>query len=302
MNLMHFKYAVEVARTQSISKAAENLFMGQPNLSRAIRELETELGITIFNRTSKGISVTPEGENFLRYARRITEQVDEVEHIFKDGGKSRGRLSIFATRTGYVSLALREYTKKLGAQLPIDIIYRETEIAETVAGVENRDCDLGIVRFEVKFERYFDASFSEKHLKSRTLREFTPVLLISKHNKLANAEKLTMAAIREGIEISDSDQYVPLLPSAESRGTEPDNPERRIFIYDRESALGMLESVPESYMWASDVPEALREKYGLVQRNCPENTRLFRDVLVYRDGYVLTEQDEAFVKMLGAYS
>ena len=56
MNILHLKYAVEVAKTRSISKAAENLYMGQPNLSRAIKELEESLGITIFRRTTKGIS------------------------------------------------------------------------------------------------------------------------------------------------------------------------------------------------------------------------------------------------------
>ena len=70
MNIVHLKYAVEIARTKSISKAAENLYMAQPNLSRAVKELEEILGITIFKRTSKGITVTPEGVEFLRYAKR----------------------------------------------------------------------------------------------------------------------------------------------------------------------------------------------------------------------------------------
>ena len=79
MNILHLKYAVEIAKTKSISRAAENLYMGQPNLSRAIKELEDNLNITIFNRNSKGITITPEGEEFLQYARRIISQVEEVE-------------------------------------------------------------------------------------------------------------------------------------------------------------------------------------------------------------------------------
>lgn len=71
MNLLYLKYAVEVARTTSITKAAEALYMGQPNLSRAIKDLEEELGIKIFKRTSKGIVPTEEGEEFLGYARSI---------------------------------------------------------------------------------------------------------------------------------------------------------------------------------------------------------------------------------------
>ena len=74
MNILHLKYAVEIAKTGSLNKAAENLYMGQPNLSRAIRELETCLGITIFERTSRGMIVTADGEEFLQYARRILAQ------------------------------------------------------------------------------------------------------------------------------------------------------------------------------------------------------------------------------------
>ena len=62
MNLLHLKYAVEVAKTRSINKAAENLYMNQPNLSRAIKELEESLGVMLFKRTSRGIQITPEGE------------------------------------------------------------------------------------------------------------------------------------------------------------------------------------------------------------------------------------------------
>ena len=65
MNTLHLKYAVEVERTGSISRAAENLFMGQPNLSKAIRELEETTGITIFKRTSKGVLPTPKLKAFL---------------------------------------------------------------------------------------------------------------------------------------------------------------------------------------------------------------------------------------------
>ena len=65
MNIAHLKYAVEVEKTASITKAGENLFMGQPNLSRGIKELEETLGVKIFKRTSKGIVPTPQGEEFL---------------------------------------------------------------------------------------------------------------------------------------------------------------------------------------------------------------------------------------------
>ena len=94
MNILHLKYAVEVEKTRSINKAAENLFMGQPNLSRAIKELEESLGITIFKRTSKGISPTEQGEEFLGYAKSILAQIDAVETIFSKDRQNRQQLKI----------------------------------------------------------------------------------------------------------------------------------------------------------------------------------------------------------------
>ena len=79
MNLMHLKYVVEIDKTRSISKAAENLYMGQPNLSRSIKELEQSLQITIFKRTPKGIEVTSDGEEFIQYAKKILADVETVE-------------------------------------------------------------------------------------------------------------------------------------------------------------------------------------------------------------------------------
>ena len=113
MNILHLKYASEIAKTGSLNKAAENLYMGQPNLSRAIKELEESLGITIFRRTSKGIITTPEGEEFLEYARKITSQVEEIESIYKKGKKGRQKLSVCVPRASYISYALAEFSKKI---------------------------------------------------------------------------------------------------------------------------------------------------------------------------------------------
>lgn len=75
MNILHMKYAVEVAKLGSLNKAAETLIIAQPNISRSIKELEADLGITIFNRSSKGMVLTPEGEEFIRYAKSILKQI-----------------------------------------------------------------------------------------------------------------------------------------------------------------------------------------------------------------------------------
>ena len=83
MNFSHIKYVVEVENTGSITKAANNLYMGQPNLSKAIKELEAEIGITIFKRTAKGVEPTKKGAEFLKYAKTILSQINELESLTK---------------------------------------------------------------------------------------------------------------------------------------------------------------------------------------------------------------------------
>ena len=76
------KYAVEVAKAGSLNKAAETLLIAAPNVSRSIKELEADIGISIFERTAKGMELTPEGEEFINYAKGILSQIDEVENFY----------------------------------------------------------------------------------------------------------------------------------------------------------------------------------------------------------------------------
>ena len=87
MNLLHMKHALEVAKAGSLGKASEVLLIAVPNISRSIKELEADLGITIFERTSKGMILTPAGEEFINFAKDILDQIEEVEKFYKTSGK-----------------------------------------------------------------------------------------------------------------------------------------------------------------------------------------------------------------------
>ena len=107
MNLLHLKYAVIVAETNSMTKAAEMLFTAQPNLSRAIKELESGLGITIFRRTPKGMVPTAQGEIFLRYANNVLEQVERMEALGRAEGEAQRFRVMLPHSTYTVNAALR---------------------------------------------------------------------------------------------------------------------------------------------------------------------------------------------------
>ena len=95
MNVNQLKYVLEVAGSSSMREASTKLYVSQPALSASIRELEEELGILIFERTNKGISLTDEGREFVEYAKKAVGQYAIVEdrYLSRDGGKPQGNAS-----------------------------------------------------------------------------------------------------------------------------------------------------------------------------------------------------------------
>lgn len=296
MNILHLKYAVEIANTKSISRAAENLYMGQPNLSRAIKELEESLNITIFNRNSKGITVTLEGEEFLQFARRIVSEVEEVESMYKNGKKLKQTFSVCAPRASYISCAFADFAKSVKTDIPAEIFYNETNSSQTITNVLKGEYNLGIVRFQTSFERYFKTLFEEKHLNAEIITEFKYQLLMSKNHPLNKKEEIYSKDLAPYIEISHADPYVPSLPLIDVKKEELSKyVDKHIYVFERGSQFEILENVENSFMWVSPVPEDLYRKYGLVSRKCEDNEKVYMDVLIYRGGYKLNELDSAFI-------
>lgn len=299
MNILHLKYAVEIAKTKSISRAAENLFMGQPNLSRAIKELEENLNITIFKRNSKGITITPEGEEFLQYAKRIISQVDEVEEIYKNGRKPKQHFSASVPRASYISYAFAEFAKKINTEIPADIFYKETNSYRTINNVVRGEYNLGIVRYQTAFDKYFKSLFEEKRLNSETISDFKYILLISKKHPLAAKENIQLNDLSDYIEITHADPYVPSLPLIDVKREElSKHVDKRIYIFERGSQFRLLETVPTTFMWVSPIPEDLYKKYNLIQKECSDNEKTYKDVLIYRNGYTFSELDSEFITAL----
>lgn len=296
MNIVHLKYAVEIAHTKSISKAAENLYMGQPNLSRAIKELEESLGITIFKRTSKGISITPDGEEFLQYAKKIISQVNEVEELYKSGKTRKQTLSICVPRTSYISFAFAEFTKSISVKTPAELFYKETNSMRTINNVVKEDYNLGIIRYQATFDKYFKSMFNDKKLISETITEFSYVLLVSKNSPLAHKQDIDRSELKDFIEISHGDPYVPSLPLIDVKKAElSEFVDKRIYVFERASQFALLSSNPQTFMWVSPIPKPLLEAYGLVEKDCTTNHKIYKDVLIRRKEYRLTELDNKLI-------
>lgn len=298
MNILHMKYAVEVARVGSLNKAAETLLIAQPNISRSIKELEGDLGITIFDRTAKGMLLTPEGETFIGYARDILKQIEQVESIYKNGQLKKQKFSVSVPRACYIADAFVNFSKSLSVE-PAEIFYKETNSQRTINNIINHDYKLGIIRYAENYDKYFKTMLEEKGLCYEMVTEFSYVLMMSESCPLAKKEEITFDDLTDYIEIAHADPYVPSLPLARVVKEElPDNIDRRIFIFERASQFDLLSENPNTFMWVSPAPQRMLQRYNLVQRKCVDNKKIYKDMLIYKNGYKLTKLDKLFITEL----
>ncbi len=298
MNILHMKYALEVAKAGSLNKASEALLIAVPNLSRSIKELEADLGITIFERTSKGMCLTPEGEEFTNFAKGILSQIDQVEKFYKEGAPNKQKFSISVPRACYISEAFAEFSKSLTKDAA-EIFYKETNSQRAIHNMVNHDYKLGIIRYAENYDRYFKAMLDEKGFDYELVTEFSYSLIMNRENPLADKSKITFEDLSDYIEIAHADPYVPSMPLAKVVKEElPDNIDRRIYIFERASQFDLLQKNPQTFMWVSPVPQGLLDKYNLVQKKCFNNKKIYKDILIYRKGYKLSELDRRFIDEL----
>ena len=211
MNILHLKYAASIAEIGSINKAAEELHVAQPNLSRVIKELEADLGITIFQRSAHGMMLTPEGEQFMGRARSILKQVDAMENLYKSGQPLKQRFSISVPRASYISDAFARFSRALN-QDEAEIFYQETNAQQAVKNILEVGYNLGILRYAAKHDMFFKQMLDEKDLSCELVMEFTYCLVMHEDSPLAALDTIHMKDLGEYIQIAHADPYVPSMP------------------------------------------------------------------------------------------
>ncbi|MFD1851353.1 LysR family transcriptional regulator [Oceanobacillus bengalensis] len=192
MTLQQLKYVIEVARSRSISNAAQNLFISQPSLSNALKELEKEMGITLFQRTNKGIVITPEGSEFLGYARQVVEQAELLENRYAGNQSPQQHFAVSAQHYAFAVSAfvrlLKEYDRE-----EYEFALRESKTYEIIDDVKNLRSEIGIL-YVNEFNRKVISKFlREGNLIFHELFEAKPHIFISSENPLAKKDYVTLA-------------------------------------------------------------------------------------------------------------
>ena len=301
MNLCQLKYIIEIEKVRSITQAANNLFMGQSNLSRSLRDLEINLGFRIFVRDPKGLYPTPEGQKVLASAKKVVAEVDKMEGIGKYQDHSRQKFSLSVPRASYISYAFTNFVESLDPSVSIEFDYTETNAMGAVDNIVSKNYNLGIIRFRTTHEDAFLTLLQSKELSCRLISEFKYDVLLSERHPLAAKEKLTMSDLESYIELVYGDPYVPNLGSSKSRQSDiQDKGNSRISLYERGGQFDLLCGVPRTYMWTSPVPSALLHRHRLVVRECGNagDELIHKDMLIYRKGHEMTELEDTFLEEL----
>lgn len=285
---------MEVEKAGSFTKAAENLYMKQPHLSKAIKELEESLGCPIFNRTSKGVIPTKKGEDFLARAKSILAQIDEMQSIYKNDTLKSLKFDILVPRASYISYAYTCFLNEIEMPYQIEMSYRETNSLETIKSIDDYNNTLGIIRYPIEFEDYYLSMLAQRNMTYQNIFEFDFKVLMSKYHPLACFHELHYQQLNSSIEIAHGDEQI---PSSPVRLEYLNENKKRILIYERGSQLEILSRVPKTHMWVSPMPKDVLERYDLVDKGCKEAGH-FKDILIFHKDYHLKELDHLFISYL----
>ncbi len=286
---MHLRYALAIEETGSVTRAAERLFVAQPNISRAIRDLETSVGMALFRRTSLGMVATEEGKPFLQRARHIVEEIDSLKSVYDSSGSARRYFSACSHGGRYAAAAFADFAAERGAET-FAYNFSEDGSAAVISGVSQGLFGIGIIRFTLDAETYVRQQMTAHELMLEPLFEAPLLYTVSARSRLAVVKSVSNKDIDSLTEITGEAVLTPEM-ARQPR-------ERRIRLHDRESRVLALRTAADAYVLSVKEDADFLKENGLVQRPAAENPTIVRDAVIFRKKYVRTKQDKAFLESL----
>ncbi len=294
MNLQYLRYALEISRTGSISKAAENLSVAQPNLSRAVKELESSLGISIFDRTRTGMMVTPEGEKLLSTGARILREVDEMETMFDGEEAPRETVTVTAPHAAYLAHAFARFCSELPADGRFDLVFTEGGHTEAIGALARGESRLGIIRYPAHFEAYYAEQLDRQDLRREIIAELSPVIVVGRGSRLSTVNSVRSSDLSGLHEVTAPDRS--LTECSQTGGSLL--PSRRTTVSDRTTREAILCADPTTYECTLPLPHNMAERCGLITRPLSDGGTPMRDVLIYPAHYRLSALDRKLLDTL----
>ncbi|MEG0804785.1 MAG: LysR family transcriptional regulator [Lachnospiraceae bacterium] len=196
MTLQQLKYVAEIADKGSMNEAAKGLYITQPTLSGTVRELEQELGFTVFIRSNKGTMLTPDGVEFLSYARQVLEHADILEERYYSKHPQKKTLFISSQHYTFAADAFIAMVKELDASL-YNFALKEKRTAEIIEDIKSFQSEIGILYVNKFNEKMMARYLKENHLKFVAIFEAKPHVFVCKKNPLAVKRSVTLEDLKD---------------------------------------------------------------------------------------------------------
>ena len=191
MTLKQLRYITAVADIGNITEAAKQLYIAQPSLTSAIQELEKEYGITIFIRNKKGIEITPEGEEFLGYARQVLEQTDLIDERYTGSNRGKLRFCVSSQHYSFVVEAFVELLKKYGGD-KYEFHMREKQTYDIIEDVSHLRSEIGVIYMNSFNETVIKKTLRDNGLIFEPLFRAKPHVFVGKDSPLAKKKSLSL--------------------------------------------------------------------------------------------------------------
>lgn len=298
MNMNQLKYVLEIAGSASMREASTKLYISQPALSASIRELEVELGILIFERTNKGISLTDEGRDFISYAKKAVGQYEILEdrYLSKDSSKER-----FSVSTQHYNFAIKAFTDVIKKMQPEKYLFsiHETKTKQVLDDVRTLKSEIGIVSFSGSNEAVMKKLFRDYQLDFTSLMCRETYVYVWKNHKLAGEKELSIDEMREYPcvsfdQSSDGNFYLTEEAMADYA------PDRMIKSDDRATTMEIIAELDGYSIGSGMLSKENSILQGLVAIKLKEEDPLFIGYIT-RKGSGLSRYGEAYIEELRQY-
>ncbi|HHX55779.1 MAG TPA: LysR family transcriptional regulator [Clostridiales bacterium] len=196
MTLQQLRYVISIAKNKSMNKAAEELFVSQPSLSSSIKDLEDEIGIELFLRTNRGVLITPEGTEFLGYARQMLEQYSLIEDRYINKRGLKNKFSVSMQHYTFAVEAFIYLAKEYGMD-DFEFAVYETKTYEVIENVKNQKSEIGLLYLNDFNEKAIKKVLNEKQIEFIELFKCNICVYISKNNPLAKKSIINFEDLKD---------------------------------------------------------------------------------------------------------
>ncbi len=257
MKLQQLEYIIAIAQAGSITAAAKSLYQAQPNISIALKELETEIGKQIFWRTPNGMVLTPEGEGFLVRAKDIVESMHSLEADYTNSVEDGINLRISSVRSSYIPELLSDWINELDNDEKLCLRFIETTSNKVIEDVNSGRADMGIIRIPAaQFDVYEEQMYNRKFI-IRPLTSYVMQPLVVHTHPLANREDVTIEELEMYPEVLHADDEMSLLEKNHIDSEREFNNKKRIYAQDNGSKVILLQRLKNAYMWSTPTSDAI---------------------------------------------